>query len=159
MKRLLRAGLLAVLAATSAQALDIGQSLPAIALADQFGKPQDITLATRRVYFTHDMAGGKLLKAALGEQGQAVLDAQQALAIADVSGMPSVIRNTMALPAMKKRSYRIGIDVEGKAVAMLPRQPDAVTVIELNQLTVTAVQYFVDDKALAAAVQSAAAGK
>ncbi|HQQ74594.1 MAG TPA: hypothetical protein PK031_05535, partial [Pseudomonadales bacterium] len=109
-------------------------------------------VATRRIYFTHDMAGGKLLKAALGENGQALLDSQQAVAITDVSEMPSVIRSMMALPAMKKRSYLIWIDEIGVVVRSLPRKPEQVTVIDLDQMRITAVQFAADKKALEAII-------
>ena len=159
MKKLLYAGLFAVSAALAVQAAEIGQLLPAMQLNDQFGRPHVLAPATKRIYFTHDMAGGKLLKAALGDKGQALLDAQQAVAITDVSGMPSMIRNMMAMPAMKKRSYRIGIDESGKQAAGLPRQPDQVTVIDLDQLKITAVKFAADEKSLKALVQEEKLGQ
>lgn len=153
MKRLLKAVVLTALGSLSAQAADVGQSLAPLQLQDQFGNALAVTANTRRVYFTHDMAGGKLLKGALGDQGQAVLDAQQAVAVTDVSGMPSMVRNMMALPAMKKRSYKIGVDASGAASAALPRQPDQVTVIDLEQLVIRAVRFAADEKSLQAMVR------
>ncbi len=152
MKKLLKASMLAALGSLSVQAADIGQTLPPLQLKDQFGNAHVVTLTTRRLYFTHDMAGGKLLKAVLGDKGQAVLDAQQAMAIADVSGMPSMVRNMMAMPAMKKRSYKIGVDEAGNVSASLPRQPDQVTVIDLDQFVVRAVRFAADEKSLKALV-------
>jgi len=141
------------LASLSLFAMDIATALPALQLYDQFGKAHTLDAKTKRIYFTHDMAGGKLLKAALGEKGQDVLDKQQAVAITDVSQMPSMIRSMMAMPAMKKRSYQIWIDESGKVVSELPRKPDQVTVIELDQLKITAVRFAADEKALANAGQ------
>ena len=140
----------AIVIGFSTQALDSGDALPAMVLQDQFGKPVQLTALTKRLYFTHDMAGGKLLKAVLGEKGQAVLDAQQAVAITDVSGMPAMIRSMMALPAMKKRSYAIGVDTEGKQTAGLPHPSDHVVVIDLDALKVTRVTTAGDEKNLAA---------
>jgi hypothetical protein len=137
------------LASLSLYALEMGAVLPALQLNDQFGKAHTLDAATRRIYFTHDMAGGKLLKAVLGDKGQTILDSQQAVAITDVSQMPSMIRSMMAMPAMKKRSYQIWIDESGKVISDLPRKPDQVTVIELDQLKITAVQFVADEKALA----------
>lgn len=138
--------------ATTAWAVGVGDTLAPLALADQHGKPLAVDASVRRLYFTHDMAGGKLLKAALGDGGQAHLDAGQAVAVTDVSGMPAMIRRMMALPAMKKRSYRIGVDETGQLTAGLPRQPEQVTVIELDRLAITAVHYAADEKSLRAMV-------
>lgn len=149
MKKLLVFLLLAVVANTSLYAAGVGELLPSIQLKDQFGKMHSLEPTVKRIYFTHDMAGGKLLKAALGDKGQAVLDSQQAVAITDVSQMPAMIRSMMAMPAMKKRSYQIWIDETGKVVAGLPRKPDQVTVIELDHQKITSVKYAADEKALA----------
>jgi hypothetical protein len=143
--------LLLVVASASLYAADVGDLLPGFQLKDQFGQVHTLEPVTKRIYFTHDMAGGKLLKAALGDKGQAVLDSQQAVAMTDVSAMPSVIRSMMALPAMKKRSYQIWIDETGTVIGSLPRKPDQVTVIELDQLKIIAVRFVADEKALVAA--------
>lgn len=152
MKKLLKASVLAVFGSLSVQAAGIGQTLSPLQLKDQFGNEHVVTISTRRLYFTHDMAGGKLLKAVLGDKGQAILDAQQAMAIADVSGMPSMVRSMMAMPAMKKRSYKIGVDEAGNVSAGLQRQPDQVTVIDLDQFVVQAVHFAADEKSLKALV-------
>lgn len=141
---------LAVVACLPLHAAGTGESLSGIQLKDQFGKMHSLEPTVKRIYFTHDMAGGKLLKAALGDKGQAVLDSQQAVAITDVSQMPAMIRSMMAMPAMKKRSYLIWIDETGKVLADLPRKPDQVTVIELDHQKITSVRFAADEKSLAA---------
>ena len=102
-KKFLQEKIIAVMllfcASFSLYAADVGDLLPGFQLKDQFGKAHTLEPAIKRIYFTHDMAGGKLLKAALGDNGQAILDGQQAVAMTDVSAMPSVIRSMMALPA------------------------------------------------------------
>jgi hypothetical protein len=138
------------LASLPLYALDVGDALVGIRLEDQFGKKHSLDAAAKRIYFTHDMAGGKLLKAVLGEKGQAMLDKQQAVAITDVSQMPALIRSMMAMPAMKKRSYQIWIDEAGKVTAGLPRKPEQVTVIELDHQKITSVKFAADEKSLAA---------
>lgn len=154
-KKFLQEKIIAVMllfcASFSLYAADVGDLLPGFQLKDQFGKAHTLEPAIKRIYFTHDMAGGKLLKAALGDNGQAILDGQQAVAMTDVSAMPSVIRSMMALPAMKKRSYQIWIDEAGTVIGGLPRKPDQVTVIELDQLKIIAVRFVADEKALVAA--------
>lgn len=142
--------LLLALISSSLWAFGVGDTLGAIRLKDQFGKAHSLEKNVKRIYFTHDMAGGKLLKAALGDKGQALLDSQQAVAMTDVSAMPAMIRSMMALPAMKKRSYQIWIDETGSVLGGLPRKPDQVTVIEMDQLVITSVRFAADEKALTA---------
>jgi predicted methyltransferase len=66
--------------------------------------------------------------------------------------MPSMVRSMMAMPAMKKRSYKIGVDEAGNVSAGLQRQPDQVTVIDLDQFVVQAVHFAADEKSLKALV-------
>jgi hypothetical protein len=75
------------------------------------------------------------------------------VAITDISGMPAMIRRMMALPAMKKRSYRIWLDATGKLVAGWPREPGKVTVMELDDFSITGTTFAGDEPTLEAIVQ------
>jgi NADPH-dependent ferric siderophore reductase len=153
MRKSLLTSLLATAAGVGMTASWAGQVVGPVRLQDQFGHEHTLAADTRRIYFTHDMDGGKLLKAALGDRGQAVLDAQHAVAITDISGMPAMIRRMMALPAMKKRSYRIWLDATGKLVAGWPREPGKVTVMELDDFSITGTTFAGDEPTLEAIVQ------
>ena len=134
----------AALPALSAETtLQAGDLFPATTLENQHGKPTTINNQTQRVLFTADMGGGKVVRALLDEHQNAaeLLVATNAVYLSDVSGMPSLIRKMMALPAMRKRPYPIMLDIEGDVTALLPRQAEAVTLIELNRSKIMGVKY------------------
>lgn len=139
-----------LLVAGLAQAAGVGDTLPALSLNDQFDRPHTLTTDVKRVYYTRDMAGSKLMKAVLEQNGQQRLDAQQAVALSDLSGMPGPIRNMMALPGLKKRSYAIWLDLEGSTATLLPNEADSVAVIDLQALRITGVQFIKDEAGLRA---------
>lgn len=144
--------------ALTAQGADItlqtGEAFPVTSLEDQHGQPITIDDQTQRVLFTADMAGGKVVRALLDERENAaeLLTSARAIYLSDVSGMPSLIRKMMALPAMRKRPYPIMLDIEGVVSAALPRQENAVTVIELEKLTVTSLRFTTSPAELAKAI-------
>lgn len=47
--------------------------------------------------------------------------------------MPSLIAKWFAIPKMKDYPYRVALDRGGNATAGIPRQPDQVTLLHLNQ--------------------------
>lgn len=118
-----------------------GDRLPPLSLPDQQGGAHTLSAGVKRIYYTRDMAGGKLMKAVLVERAQQRLDAQGAIAIADVSGMPGPIRSMMALPALKKRPYTVWIDETGATAALLPQPNDSVAVVDLQDMAITQVRY------------------
>ena len=151
------ATLLAFIALTAQGAdttLQAGDAFPVTSLENQHGEPITIDDQTQRVLFTADMAGGKVVRALLDERENAaeLLTSANAIYLSDVSGMPSLIRKMMALPAMRKRPYPIMLDIEGVVSAGLPRQEGAVTVIELEKLTVTSLDFTTSPAELAKAI-------
>ncbi len=126
---------------STAHAAQPGERLPAFSLPDQQGAQHTLSASVKRIYYTRDMAGGKLMKAVLVEKAQQRLDAQAAVAVADVSGMPAPIRSMMALPALKKRPYTVWIDEAGSTAAVLPQPSDSVVVVDVQDMTITQVRY------------------
>lgn len=147
---------LLVAAAAAAQTLGVGAKLPPIALVDQHDVATTIAPQTRVVLFTRDMDGGDLVKAALADDGAPRRLAEaQAVVVADIARMPGVITTLFALPAMRKRSYRMLLDHDGKATAMLPSEEGRVTVLTLDDGTITQVTYADSAAAVRAALEAA----
>lgn len=146
----LATALLCAALALPAGAAEPAQALPALTLPDQHGASHTLGGAVKRIYYTRDMAGGKLMKAVLVERAAERLQAQGAIAVSDVSGMPGPIRSMMALPALKKRPYPVWVDERGQTAALLPHQPDSVAVIELDALRITGVRHLSSEAELRA---------
>lgn len=148
---------LAVLAAalgTAAGAAPLapGATPPPLLLVDQHDVAGSIGPDTQVVLFTRDMDGGDVAKAALAEHA-ALLASAHAVYVADISGMPSLVARLFAVPAMRKRPYRILLDRDGAPTADIPSHAGAVTLIRLRGGVVESIVYL----DTAAAVQNALA--
>ena len=133
-----------------------GDLFPAITLENQHGETINIDSQTRLLLFSADMGGGKLVRKVV-EQHKSVADlvnSDTVRYISDVSNMPSMIRRMMALPAMRKRPYPILLDTKGETTANFPRRSETVSLIQLNQLTITSISYSSTVQQLAEALKT-----
>ena len=134
-------GLPANASAEAAKSVAVGQTLPALSLKDQFDKPWQITPGTRLVMFAAGRKASTLAQVVLQSLPKDQLTRRQAVYLADMSKMPGFITRTFALPALKEMPYAIGVSLDEATLANWPRQPDAVTLIELEQGLVKRINY------------------
>jgi len=73
-----------------------------------------------------------------------------------VKGMPSLIRTLFAMPAMRRRPYRLLVDTEGAKTADFPGGTTYPTVLVLDKLRVTSVAYPTSAEELIAVLRPAA---
>jgi hypothetical protein len=124
--------------------LKIGDSIDAFTLEDQFGDPQQVDKNTALVLFSRDMEGGELLSLALKNKPPEYLPERRAIYVADISGMPGFVARLFALPKMRTRAYPMLLDREGRVTKRLPDQEDQGTLIEVDELKITNVEFFGD---------------
>lgn len=129
------------LARADAAPLAEGETMPAIALADQHDVAGTVGPETRLLLFTRDMGGSAVTKEVLAENGASLLGDAGAVYVADISGMPSVVTTLFALPGLRKRPYRMLLDRDGTVTKILPSEADAVTVITLDHGVVRRIEY------------------
>jgi hypothetical protein len=115
--------------------------LPVITLTDQHDVEASIGPETRIIVFARDMEAADIVEEALAENGAAMLSAAGAVFVSDIHRMPGLITRLFALPAMRKRAYRMLLDREGTATASLPSQEEKVTVLRLEDLKIKSVDY------------------
>lgn len=158
MKRagVLLAILLAAAAVASDQVLKAGDTLPPLGLRDQHNVPAAIDDGTRLVLFSREMGASDFVEEALDQDGAEMLASANAVFIADISGMPSIITRIFALPSLRKRAYRMVLDRDGNATAELPAQDDRVTIIHLDKRSIVRVEYADSSEKVAEALRSAA---
>ena len=128
-----------------------GSTLAPLTLTDQHDVAMTVGPQVRVVLFTRDMDGGDLVKEALAEHAT-LLDSAQAVYVSDISGMPSIVARLFALPAMRKRPYRMLLDRDGTATAAIPSAKDKVTVLHLTDLRIDAIGYLDSATAVRAAL-------
>ncbi len=139
--------------------LAAGAHLPAMTLADQHDVNGSLGPSTRCVVFSRDMGAATVVNEALAGD-PALITAAGGVVVSDISAMPRIITKLFALPALRKRPYRILLDRDGKLTASFPSAKGKVTVLHLHALTVDRVDYVETAAALRAVLrQEAAAGR
>jgi len=133
-----------------------GATLQAFSIDDQHGKPGEVDEQTRVLMFSRDMTANKLAKAAFGSKPAQYLPEAHAMYLIDVSGMPKFVTNTFAIPKMQKYVYRIFLDRDATKTTALPSQKQLVTVVHLDHLKVTSIEYAASADALTRAVAAGA---
>lgn len=124
-----------------AESLRAGDPFPALQLSDQHDTAVHISAQVQVVLFSHDMDGAGLLEDTLGNDGQNTLNKARAIVLSDISRMPSLVTTLFALPAMRRRSYRMILDRDGSATAAIPRADDAVTVIRITEGKISDIEF------------------
>jgi hypothetical protein len=130
----------------------VGQALPELKLNDQHDKPWTVVPSTRLVIFATGRKASNLVQVVLQDMPKDQLTRRQAVYLADMSKMPGFITRTFALPALKEMLYAIGVSLDETALAGWPRQPDAVTLVGLENGVVKSISYTADEAGLRAAL-------
>jgi hypothetical protein len=148
--------LLLSLSIATAEPLGPGMQMPAITLADQHDVQATIGPETRVVIFARDMDAADIVEEALADGGAKVLADAGAVFISDIHRMPGIITRLFALPAMRKRPYRMLLDREADVTESFPSQEEKVSLIRLDELEIEGIEYFDSAAALRAALLAAA---
>lgn len=133
-----------------------GSTLPSIELPDQHGEPRVIDASVRAIVFSRDMKAGDVVKAAVAKAGPELFDRNAAVYVVDVQGMPAIIRMLFAMPAMRRRPYKLLVDDTGAKTADFPGGATTPTVLLLDALVVKSVQSPTTSEALIALLEPAA---
>ena len=137
----------------AAKPYEVGSVLPRIELADQHGEARTIDESVRAIVFNRDMKAGDVVRAAVAKTGPDLFDRNSAVYVVDVKGMPSIIRTLFAMPAMRRRPYRMLVDTDGVKTADFPGGATYPTVLVLDKLRVTSLSYPTNAEELIAALQ------
>ena len=123
-------------------------------LPDQFDKSHSINNDTKILILSFAKASGHMVKEFLQTQDKNYLSNKNAYFIADISPMPTVIRNTFALPDLKKSSYPVLLIYDGSISAQIKNadKADKVAVVTLDNGTIKAVEYLSSKDELKAAL-------
>ena len=121
----------------------IGSTI-AFTLPDQFDKPQTLSADTQKLIFVFTKATGHIFRSWMAFHDQAdYLNRHKLAAVADVSGMPTVILNTFAMPDFRKSQYSLELIYDKQMAAKLKegQQVDKVIVMTLDHGKVTKVEH------------------
>ncbi len=124
-----------------AEPLVVGDTLAPLTLEDQHGATRSIDGGTALVLFTRDMDAGEIVRDVLADDGIARLQTANAVYVADISGMPSLVFKLFAGPKLRKRPYPMVLDRDGGPTAAFPATEGRVTVMKLQGLKVIELGY------------------
>ncbi len=116
----------------------------AFTLPDQFDKPQTLRPDTRKLIFVFTKPTGHIFRSWMEAHDEAdYLNRHKIAAVADVSGMPTVILNTFAMPDFRKSKYSLELIYDKQMAARLKKgqQVDKVIVMTLDHGKVTKVEH------------------
>ncbi len=91
---------------TATDSLNVGSKLD-FTLPDQFDKPHSLSSDTKKLILSFSKASGHAVKEFLKKEPKEFLEQHKTMFIADISPMPVVIRNTFALPDLKKSPFSV----------------------------------------------------
>ena len=138
---------------TGEEHFGIGKRIPSFRLKDQHGKEHEVNEQVRLVLFCKEKKGNDIVGEALEETAAGYLSQHQTFFVADTSGMPRLIAKFVALPALRKKSYRVLLDPEPSVTKDFPSEKNKVTLIFLNNLTIGKIEFVDDPKDITKAIE------
>ena len=120
----------------------IGSNLE-LSLNDQFDKPHSIKEDTKKVIFVFTKATGHLVKSYFNTKPTDFLEKNHIQFVADVSPMPKVILDYIAIKDLKKHKYPIMLIRDEKIAPNFKNEKnsEAIMIVNLNKLKVTNVKF------------------
>lgn len=132
--------------------LNTGEKIPTFSINDQFEKAQMIPTTTKTIIVAGSKDASDVIKEYLLSLEGDSLTKNDAVYIADISGMPSLITKFFALPKMKKYPFKILLLDETNNTKFL-MQEDKITIYEVENQLVKDVKYITTKEELAAYVK------
>jgi len=123
-----------------ADTLKEGTLIQAPVIKDQFEKTVSIAPQTKQIIIAYTKSQGDVIKAFL-EANPNYLSENNALYLMDATAVPSMVMSMFMMPKFKKYTYSIGLLDNEKDVAYFPKKEDRITVISLENLNVTAIDF------------------
>ena len=119
-------------------------------LPDQFDKAHTLKTDTKTLVMVFAKATGHTVKGYLKKQDSDYLAKRDALFVADISPMPTVIRNTFALPDLKKSTYSVLLIYDKNIAKQLKNEKGAnkIAVVTLENGVVKATKYIDSEEEL-----------
>ncbi len=144
----------AISSGTVAKKIVIGAKMEAFTLNDQFEKPHTLDEKTKKIIFVFTKATGHMVKGYLNTKPVDYLQKRDIAFVADVSPMPSIIRNMFAIPDLQEHEYPVWLILdEAVAAGYKPeKESEKVMIITLDNLNVSGVKFVATEADIKAAI-------
>ncbi|HDZ56910.1 MAG TPA: FAD/FMN-containing dehydrogenase [Pseudomonas xinjiangensis] len=114
------------------QAIDIGDSLGAWTLPDQFDKPFNFDEQVDVLLVASSMDAAKLVDAAIKDQPKGYLEERNIAYVANIQHLPRLVAKMVLVPSMRSANYRILLDREGEVAPRYADNSDGVLWLGLD---------------------------
>ncbi len=123
-------------------------------LPDQFDKAHTLGDDTKTLIFTFAKATSHIVRDFLQKQPSDYLSSRHAYYVADISPMPTVIRNAFAMPDLKKSDYPVLLIYDANIAKNFRDEAhkDAIMIVTLENKKVSDIQFVTDVAALESAL-------
>ena len=122
--------------------LNVGSKI-SFSLPDQFDEKHTLKNATKTLILSFAKETGHTVKEFLSKESKDYLTSREAYFVADVSPMPVVIRNTFALPDLKKSEFSVLLIYDKTIAAQIKNEEkaDKIAIVTLDNSVITQVKY------------------
>jgi len=129
----------------------VGESLEALALKDQYDKPQSLSAETKKVIFAFSKEMGHMSNEYFDKQEPSFLSEHNAVFIADVSSAPSLIRSMFIMPGLKEFNHPVlVIDDENIAASYrIDANRDKLMIVDLEYFIIKKISFVETEDELA----------
>lgn len=142
---------LLITASLPALATAPGESLQEFTLKNQHDAEAKVDKTIKYLVFAKDKKGSQIVEKAFKEVDKTYFAKKNMLYVADVSGMPGFALSWFAKPKMKKYPFQVLLDEEPGPTKDFPSKKDQVSLLYLDQLNMTKVEYFDSAESLSTA--------
>ena len=118
----------------------LNSNINSFTLKDQFDKTHTVNADTKTILVSFDKSTGADINEFLSTQEAGFLENNNAVVIADISGMPSIITSLFALPKMKKYNYNLLLIYDEDDKRFL-QQEERITVYTLENGVIKSISY------------------
>jgi len=133
--------------------LNVGSEVSFV-LPDQFDKSHTVGKDAKILILSFAKSTGHMIKGFLSKQPKDYLPSRHAFFIADISPMPTVIRNTFALPDLRKSPYSVLLIYDENIASQIKndKEADKIAIATLDNGVITNVKYILTEKELEASL-------
>jgi len=113
--------------------IKVGDSFPKLTLQDQFDEKTEVkTKGATTLLLSFEKDVSSEIKKYIATKEKGFLVANNLMYISDISSMPSFITSWIAIPKMKKFTFKISLIYDEKEAESISRQEGKVTVVRLK---------------------------
>ncbi|NEW61049.1 hypothetical protein GSY74_07100 [Sulfurovum sp. bin170] len=133
--------------------IDINTTVEPFTLNDQFGVEHNIQIRPKILICSFGKSTGKLISRYFDAQDKDYIRKHDIELMADVSGVPSLLRKTIIVPKMKKYSFDILLSDDKNFSKQFPAKEDSLTILKLENGVVKEIIFASDEDELKDAIE------